>query len=81
MLQTTVSFGDLLVLAGFGVHVMYNYFGVVRRVDRVVLRHEGLEQKFEELRRGRGLILESFPPMVRRCFGYGAQAPQADEQI
>jgi hypothetical protein len=53
-----------LCLAGVG-----NYFGTVARVKEV-------DWKIEELRRGRGLILRDWPPMVKRCFGY---KPLTDE--
>lgn len=46
-------------------HLVFFQFKQVRRIDTI-------EYQVEELRKGRGLIMEHFPPMVRRCFGYGA---------
>lgn len=52
--------------------IAYNYIAVVRRVDRIGYRQDATEKAVENMQRGRGLILEHWPPMVRRCFGYGA---------
>jgi hypothetical protein len=59
MIQYTVSLGDMVVVvvAIFSIGVNYAH---INQID----------YKVEELRRGRGIILEHFPPMVRRCFGY-----------
>lgn len=74
MFQTTVSLGDVVVLLGLAATVLTNYFGVVRRVDRISDRQKATDDKVEELRHGRGLVLgptSDWPPMVRKCFGYG----------
>jgi hypothetical protein len=68
MFQTTVSLGDLVVCAVAIVSGAGTFFANKARVESV-------EYKVEELRRGRGIILEHFPPMVRRCFGYMPQTP------
>lgn len=63
MLQYTISLGDVVVVLVAALSFSANYFLTQSRVT-------ALEYKVDELRRGRGLILENFPPMVRRCFGY-----------
>jgi hypothetical protein len=66
MISYSVSLGDLIV-AGVAVgSVIYNYAVVQKRVDSI-------SYNYEELRRGRGIIIEGgdWPDTVRRCFGYG----------
>lgn len=65
MFSLTISLGDVLVVGGMLAHLVFFQFKQVRRIDTI-------EYQVEELRKGRGLIMEHFPPMVRRCFGYGA---------
>lgn len=62
-LKTEISVGDVAVVVGLAVTAAANYFGLQGKIKSV-------DYKVEELRRGRGLILEHFPPMVKRCFGY-----------
>lgn len=71
MLQPTVSMGDLVVAVVAVCSFAANYFVTQQRVT-------ALEYKVEELRRGRGIILEHFPPMVRRCFGFMNSNTQSD---
>jgi hypothetical protein len=61
MIQYTISLGDIVVVTVAVFSIGVNY-----------ARISTIEYKFEELRRGRGLILDHFPPMVRRCFGFSA---------
>lgn len=68
--STSISLGDVVLLMSVLGSIAYNYFAVVRRVDILEVHHQNLENDFEDLRRGRGLILEHWPPMVRKCFGY-----------
>ena len=58
-----VSLGDIIVVVGFVVGGLANYFMLSSKVREVLY-------KVEELRRGRGLILEHWPYAVQRCFGY-----------
>lgn len=69
-----ITLGDAVMVATLFVSIGYNYVAVVRRVDRVALLQDKLGEKVEDLRRGRGLILEHWPPMVRRCFGFDITA-------
>ena len=62
-IQPTVSLGDLVIACGMAAAAAANYFAVVNK-------QKATDWKVEELRRGRGLILEHWPPSVRRCFGY-----------
>jgi hypothetical protein len=64
MIQYTVSVGDMVVVVVAIFSMGVNY-----------ARINTIEYKVEELRRGRGIILEHFPPMVRRCFGYTPTQP------
>lgn len=67
-----ITLGDAVMVATLFASIAYNYIAVVRRVDRIGYRQDATEKAVEDMRRGRGLILEHWPPMVRRCFGYGA---------
>lgn len=74
MFQTTITIGDIAVIFGLAGTAATSYFGVIRRIDRLVGRHDNLANQVDELRHGRGLVLgptSDWPPMVRRCFGYG----------
>jgi hypothetical protein len=71
--QATFSIGEVVTILGMVAAILANYFGVIRRLDRVVVRHDALVNQVNELRHGRGLVLGSqsdWPPMVRRCFGF-----------
>ena len=63
MLSTSISIGDIAIMVGLVGTAAANYFGVVNKIKAV-------DYKLEELRRGRGLILEHWPHAVRRCFGF-----------
>lgn len=63
MLRTEISIGDLAVIVGLVGTALGNYFTTRNMTERT-------DYKVEELRRGRGLILEHWPPAVQRCFGY-----------
>jgi hypothetical protein len=63
MFQTTVSVGDLIVAAVS----LCSALGVFYAVKYQVI---ACDYKVEELRRGRGLILEHWPHTVQRCFGF-----------
>jgi hypothetical protein len=71
MFSLTISLGDILVVGGMVGHLVFFQFNQVRRVDRLRSDHDSLKGVVVELKHGRGLVIESFPPMVRRCFGYG----------
>ena len=71
-----ITLGDAVMVATLCISIGYNYVAVVRRVDRLGLRQDALGEKIEDLRRGRGLILEHWPPMVRRCFGYSSEGAE-----
>ena len=62
-IEDHISVGDILILIGFVGTILGNYFMLKALVREV-------NYKVEELRRGRGLILEHWPPSVQRCFGY-----------
>jgi hypothetical protein len=62
-IEPTISVGDLCIFVGMCGAAVGNYFGTVNKVKEV-------KWMVEELRRGRGLILRDWPPMVKRCFGY-----------
>jgi hypothetical protein len=70
MLRTEVSIGDIIVVVGMVGTVLYQYFGTVRQVDRIAERVKATDTKVEELRRGRGLIMESWPMGFQRCMGF-----------
>jgi hypothetical protein len=62
-IDSHISIGDLVVIIGILGSIAANYFGVLNKI-------RATDWKVEELRRGRGLILEHWPHAVRRCFGY-----------
>ena len=71
--STTISVGDAAVILGLLGSVVYNYFAVVRSVDKLKMKHDALHNDVSDLRRGRGLILggdSDWPDAVRRCFGF-----------
>ena len=73
MLSHTISFGDVAVIVTMATNVIYHYFASVRRADALEERQNQAEQKIDDLRHGRGLVLgptSDWPPTVRRCFGY-----------
>ena len=63
MLDPTISVGDVVAIVGMTAAAVGNYFAIASKI-------KATDWKVEELRRGRGLILDHWPPMVRRCFGY-----------
>lgn len=72
--SNTITVGDLFAGLMMVCSAIAFYFAGVRRVDAVVIKADVLEKSVEELRRGRGLILDgdsNWPDAVRRCFGYG----------
>ena len=70
--SNSVSIGDAAVVCGFIGSIGYNYYAVVRRVDRIANRQDNLETTVTDLRHGTGLVLPGNWPMpVRRCFGFG----------
>lgn len=78
-ISPTISLGDIALIVGLLGTMVWNYFAIIRRQDRLNARHDllsnrvtNLDGKVEELRRGRGLILEHWPATVRRCFGFDA---------
>lgn len=83
-ISPTISIGDIVLVLGLFGTMAWNYFAVIRRQDRLSARHDlisqrvtNLDNRVEELRRGRGLILEHWPATVRRCFGFdGNGAPR-----
>lgn len=78
-ISPTISLGDIALILGLAGTMIWNYVMIIRRQDGLNARHTLLSQrvtnldgKVEELRRGRGLILEHWPATVRRCFGFDA---------
>jgi hypothetical protein len=63
-----VSLGDLVLFMGFIGGMIVNWFTLREKVNRI-------DYKLEELRRGRGLMLEHWPQMVRQCFGFDRDRP------
>lgn len=72
-ISPTISVGDIAVVVGMAVAATGNYFAIANKI-------KATDWKVEELRRGRGLILDHWPPMVRRCFGYDGQHPQRPQR-
>ena len=72
MISGTITWGDIAVIVGLLIGGTANFYAVKGMVSAT-------DYKVEELRRGRGLILEHFPPMVRRCFGYGSSHYRSDD--
>lgn len=67
-----VTIGDVCVIGGIVASVAWNYFGIHRKLDALESRQTSTENRVEDLRRGRGLILgetSDWPHAVRRCFG------------
>lgn len=62
-ISTQVSWGDIFVGLGLLAAMAQNYFGTQAAIKE-------LRRDYEEVRRGRGLILEHFPHAVQRCFGF-----------
>lgn len=69
-INTTISLGDVITLLTLVGVVIYNYYAIVRRIDRVTERVKHNEQSIEDLRRGRGLILENWPQAMQRLLGF-----------
>jgi hypothetical protein len=63
MFNTQISLGDIVLFAGFCIGGASSYFGTLNKI-------KATDYKIEELRRGRGLILEHWPHTVQRCFGW-----------
>lgn len=70
--QTTVSLGDLIVALVSLCTLVGLYY-----TQRADIRQT--DYKVEELRRGRGLILEHWPHMVQRCFGWRGGGNSAED--
>lgn len=75
--SANITLGDVIALLGLAGTVAYNYFAIWRRIDRVSNRVELVDtrikttdEKFEDLRRGRGLIMESWPQAMQRVMGF-----------
>lgn len=78
-ISPTISIGDIVLVLGLCGTMAWNYFTVIRRQDRLAARHDLLSQRVnnldtrvDDLRRGRGLILEHWPAPFRRLFGFDA---------
>jgi hypothetical protein len=71
--QFTISLGDVILGVCMFVSVIANYFAVKYAI-------RDLDYRVEELRRGRGLILEHWPAPVRRCFGFDGTPTFHDNQ-
>lgn len=69
-ISTTISVGDVLTLITLIGVVIYNYYAIVRRIDRITERVKHNETSYEDLRRGRGLILENWPQAMQRLMGF-----------
>ncbi len=75
-----ISVGDIFIAGGIIASVVWNYFSIHRRLDRLDDRQTTTETRIDDLRRGRGLILgeqSDWPDAVRRCFGFGANGSRA----
>lgn len=69
-INTTVSIGDIIAIALLIGTIAYNYFAIIRRLDRISDKLKHTDQSFEDLRRGRGLILESWPQAMQKVMGF-----------
>lgn len=69
-INSNVSVGDIIAILLLVATIAYNYFAIIRRMDRMSDRLKYTEQHFEDLRRGRGLILESWPQAMQRLMGF-----------
>lgn len=76
-----VTIGDIVVAGGIAGSLIWNYFGIHRKLDSLDSRQATTETKIEDLRRGRGLIMgetSDWPNAVRRCFGFGPNGQGRD---
>lgn len=69
-INTNVSIGDIIAIVLLLCTIAYNYYAIIRRLDRVSDRLKINESHYEDLRRGRGLILESWPQAMQRLMGF-----------
>lgn len=70
--STTVSLGDLIVALISLCTLVGLYYAQRFSIAQT-------DYKVEELRRGRGLILEHWPHMVQRCFGWRGSGSRGEE--
>lgn len=68
--NTNISLGDVLTLLTLVGVIIYNYYAIVRRIDRITERVKHNEDSIEDMRRGRGLILETWPIAMQRLMGF-----------
>jgi hypothetical protein len=74
MFQPTFTFDGIAAIITLLAGGITGYYGIIRKVDRHETQIKHTQQDYEDLRRGRGLILgreSDWPDAVRRCFGYG----------
>lgn len=69
-INTTVSIGDLIAITLLLSTIAYNYYAIIRRLDRLQDQIKRNADSFEDLRRGRGLILESWPQAMQKVMGF-----------
>lgn len=69
-INSNVSVGDIIAIFMLLCTIAYNYYAIIRRLDRMTDRLKHTEQSFEDLRRGRGLIMESWPQAMQRLMGF-----------
>lgn len=69
-ISSTISIGDIATVSLLVGTIIYNYYTIVRRVDRISERVNYNEKAIEDLKRGRGLIMESWPVAMQRLMGF-----------
>lgn len=70
--SNTVTLGDILLLIGFIGSLFANYIWIIRRIDLIASRQTATDLRVEDLRHGRGLVIQGgdWPDAVKRCFGF-----------
>lgn len=66
----TISLGEVVQMTLLAGAIVAGYVRFVRKLDSLEDRTERTESTLDELRKGRGLILEHWPWRVRACFGF-----------
>lgn len=69
-LTTNISVGDIAAIMMLAGTIAYNYYAIVRRMDRMSEKIKHNEDAYNDLRRGRGLILENWPQAMQRLMGF-----------
>lgn len=68
--DNSITLGDIIALLLLIAAMVAQYIAIIRQLDGHRNRIGNLEDDIYELKRGRGLVLETWPWRVRQCFGF-----------